>query len=69
MEAKLPGQPAEPDDGKFQDQGSLEGSDAGSEGTHKTITSFTFWCVGRLLDGVLGVPESDGVLEVLDILF
>ena len=41
LEAELPGQPAEPDDGKFLGHGSLEGTDAGSEGTHKTITSFT----------------------------
>ena len=40
LEAELPGQPAEPDDGKFQGQGSLEGADAGSEGRHKAITSF-----------------------------
>ena len=64
MEAELPGQPAEPDDGKFLGQGSLEGADAGSEGTHKAITSFN--C---LLDGVLGVAECNGVFEVLDILF
>ena len=46
FEAELPGQPAEPDDGKFQDQGSLEGADAGFEGTHRAITSFILQGVG-----------------------
>ena len=43
FDAELFGQPAEPDDGKFRGQDSLEGADAGLEGTHKTITSSTRW--------------------------
>ena len=40
LKAKLFGQPAEPDDGKFLGKDSLKGADAGLESTHKTITSF-----------------------------
>ena len=39
FDAELFGQPAEPDDGKFLGQDSLEGADSGLEGTHQTITS------------------------------
>ena len=46
FDAELFGQPAEPDDGEFPGQGSLEGADAGSESMHKTITSFTFEVLG-----------------------
>ena len=38
FDAKLFGQPTEPDDGKFLGQGSLEGADSGSEVTHMAIT-------------------------------
>ena len=41
LEAELPGQPAEPDDGEFLGQGSLEGTDAGSESSHKAFTLFS----------------------------
>ena len=34
LEAKFPGQAAEPDDGKFEGHFSLEGADAGSQGIH-----------------------------------
>ena len=40
LAAILFGQPAEPDNGKFFGQDSLEGADSGLEGTHKTITYF-----------------------------
>ena len=40
FDAELCGKPAEPDDGKFLGQNSLQGADSGLEGTHKTVTSF-----------------------------
>ena len=43
LKAKFPGQPAEPDDGEFEDHFPLEGADAGSQGAqgiHMGFTSF-----------------------------
>ena len=46
--AELFGQPAEPDDGKFLGQNSLQGADSGLEGTHKTITALLLIGVSKI---------------------
>ena len=54
LEAKFPGQPAEPDDGEFAGHFSLEGADAGSQGAQGiNIGSSSFY--RRLVGGFVSV--------------
>ena len=52
LEAMLPGQPAEPEEGELGGQFSLEGADAGSQGAQGIHVGFTS-CYWRLVGGVL----------------